>query len=148
IAETLSVKSQQVVSYMVQRARARIVFLATRPALDLDSISRVLSAAQLEVVRLVYETASFREAWRQRDPDAPTDRGHSWDRNQDGRVKRVFMFALSKVERRPELSEQAASLRHVLAHLGMLSRHEGKGTWPRRARHADEQPQCAEEAAA
>lgn len=131
IAEVLSVRSQQVVSYMVQRARSRIVYLATRPALDLTAVSRVLSPSQLEIVRLVYETASFREAWRQKHPDAPPERGHSWERTQDRRVKRAFMVALAKIERRPELAEQAAALRHVLANLGSLSHHTGKGAWKR-----------------
>lgn len=131
IAEVLDVRSQQVVSYAIRRARERILYLATRPPIDLAALARVLSPTQLEVVRLVYETASFREAWRQKKPDAPTDRGRSWERTQDRRIKRAFIFALAKIERRPDLAEQAKALRHVLAHLRALSHHAGKGSWRR-----------------
>lgn len=128
VAEVLAVRSRQVVSYMLRRARARILYLATRPPLDFDALDRVLSPSQVDVVRLVYETASFREVWRQRHRGASTDRGHSWERTQDRRVKRSFMMALAKVDRRPELAEQSSALRHLLAHLGMLSHHSGKGS--------------------
>lgn len=131
IAMILGVKSQQVVSYMVRRARARILYLATRPALDAEALQGALTPAQIDTVRLVWECASFRDAWRRRRPDAPSDRGHAWERTQDRRIKRAFMFALAKIERRAELAEQARALRHVLAHLGSLSHHTGKGSWAR-----------------
>lgn len=127
IADVLAVRSQQVVSYMVRRARARIVYLATRPALDLATISRVLSPSQFDVVQKVYETASFREAWRSTTETDATGHGHSWARTRDRRAKRTFMRALAKIDRHPELAAQSTALRHVLSHLGMLSRHEGKG---------------------
>lgn len=125
IADVLAVRSQQVVSYMVRRARARIVYLATRPALDLATVSRVLSPSQFDVVQKVYETASFREAWRS--STSEEGHGHSWARTRDRRAKRTFMRALAKIDRHPELAAQSTALRHVLSHLGMLSRHEGKG---------------------
>lgn len=125
IADVLAVRSQQVVSYMVRRARARIIYLATRPALDLATVSRVLSPSQFDVVRKVYETASFRESWRATTDE--TGHGHSWARTRDRRAKRTFMRALAKIDRHPELAAQSSALRHVLSHLGMLSRHEGKG---------------------
>ncbi len=140
IGRMLGGASQQVVSYMVKRARARIAYLATRPALDVDLLARHLSPSQLETVRLVYEHASFREAWRRQDPDPPANPTRSWKRTRDRRVKRTFMAALAKLEARssrPEFAAQSAALRHVLSHLGILSRHEGKGRYRRAAHRPD-----------
>lgn len=125
IASALSLRSQQLASYMVRRARERIMYLATRPVVDFVRISPVMSASKLAVVRAVYETASFREARRRLEPGDNGER----NRTRDQRVKRAFFRALSKVERRADLADQAAAMRHVIEHLGALSRHEGKGSW-------------------
>lgn len=134
LAEALDVRSKQVVSYMVCRARVRILYLATRPTVDFDALASVLSPALLEVVREVYETASFTEPARKR-WTCPEDRSgkqqHQWTRTHAKRVKRDFFRALAKIDRRPELAEQSAALRHVLGHLGILSHHTGKGSWSR-----------------
>ena len=132
IAETLGVRSQQVVSYMVRRARVRIVYLATRPAVDLKVLARALSPAQLAVVSDVYDTASFTEAARRRwvcPEDRTGKRRHEWMRTHANRVKRDFFRAVGKIERRAELVEQHAALLHLVENLGRLSRHNGKGSW-------------------
>lgn len=47
-------------------------------------------------------------------------------------MKREFFRSLANIERRPELADQAAALRHLVANLGRLSLHDGKGR-PRRS---------------
>ena len=132
IAEMLGVRSRQLVSYMIRRARVRVVYLATRPALDLRALARSLSPAQVAVVTDVYETASFAEAARRR-WTCPEDRHgkarHAWNRTHANRVKREFFRAVAKVERRPELVDQVSALRHLVENLGTLSHHAGKGSW-------------------
>lgn len=135
IAEVLGVASQQIVSYMVRRARARVLYLATRPVVDMKAIARAISPAKLAVVRDVYETASFTEAARKRwtcPEDRTATQRRSWTRLHANRVKRDFFRALEKVDRRPELADQSAALRHLVEHLGSLSRHDGKGAWKKR----------------
>ncbi|MDB4946221.1 MAG: hypothetical protein JWP97_5755 [Labilithrix sp.] len=132
IAETLGVKSKQLVSYMVRRARVRILYLASRPAIDVKVLARAISPAQLAVVADVYATASFTEAARRRwvcPADRIGKRRHDWTRAHAKRVKREFFRSVAKIERRPELSEQLAALLHLVAHLGSLSHHTGKGSW-------------------
>lgn len=132
IAEVLGVKSQQMVSYLVRRARHRVLYLATRPKIDMKVLSRVLSPAKLDVVRDVYETASFAEAARRRGT-CPSDRTAKqrrlWTKTHANRMKREFFRAVDKVARRPDLAEQSAALRHLVEHLGTLSHHAGKGSW-------------------
>ena len=139
IAEMLGLRSQQIVSYMVVRARERMRYLATRPAVDFESLARFLSPEKLEVIREVYETASFTEVGRKRWP-CPDDRTapqrRAWTRVRSNRVKRDFFRAMAKIERHPELADQASALRHLVEHLGSLSRHEGKGAHGRGGRRA------------
>jgi hypothetical protein len=135
IAETLGVASQQIVAYMVRRARERILYLATRPAIDVAVLARALPPAKLEIVRRVYETTSFAEVGRERWP-CPDDRTgpkrRAWVRVHATKVKREFFRALAKLEKRPDLASQVGALRHLVEHLGAISRHAGKGTWSRR----------------
>lgn len=129
VASYIGAGSQQAVSYVVRRARVRIRYLLTRPAIDERKLSKVLSEKQVDVVRAVFETASFAEVGRKRwaCPEGLTAKQrHSWSRTRSKRVKREFFFALSKVER-AGLIEQVAALRHLVEHLGSLSYHEGKG---------------------
>lgn len=137
IAGYIGAASQQVISYAVQRAQARILYLATRPAIDFERLAKFLSPERLETVRAVYTTTSFADVARERWP-CPEDRAavqrRAWMRVAARRVQREFCRALAKIERYPELADQAAALRHVLEHLGMLSHHTGKGLWSRRAR--------------
>jgi hypothetical protein len=135
IADVLDVRSQQVVSYLVRRARARIMYLATRPEVDMRALERVLSPTRLAVVRDVYETTSFSEVARRRWPcpeDKTPHQRHVWTRTRANKIKREFFRALARVDRSPELSAQAAALRHLVDHLGILSHHAGKGSWWRK----------------
>lgn len=132
IAEVLGVRSQQLVSYMVRRARARILYLATRPAIDPDVLARSVSPAQLAVIVDVFETASFAEAARKRwtcPVDLEGKAAHAWQRVRSNRIKREFFRALAKIERLAELAAQHAALVHLVENLGTLSHHAGKGSW-------------------
>jgi len=132
IAELLGVRSQQVVSYLVRRARTRLTYLATRPEVDLSALERVLSPSRLAVVRDVYETTSFSEVARRRWPcpeDKTPHQRHVWTRTRANKIKREFFRAIAKVEKVPELADQALALRHLAGHLGMLAHHAGKGSW-------------------
>ena len=135
IAETLGLASQQIVSYLVRRARVRVIYLARRPVVDLKVLGRALSPAKLDVVRAMYETASFAEAGRKRWP-CPDDRvgpeRRAWTRVHATKIKREFFRALAKLAKKPDLEEQVDALRHLVEHLGSLSRHEGKGAWKQR----------------
>lgn len=139
IAEYLGVRSQQLVSYMVCRARGRLRYLAARPEVDFAVLGRVLSPTKVAIVRAVFETASFTEVARRRWP-CPDERTRAerrvWERTRARWVKRDFFRALSKVEGRG-LDAQSAALRHLLEHLGSLSYHAGKGTWLRAPRRSD-----------
>lgn len=129
VASYIGASSQQAVSYVVRRARVRIRYLLTRPAIDNKKLARVLSESQLAVVRAVFETASFAEVARRRwvcTEDKTAKQRRAWNRTRARRVKREFFFALAKVER-AGMSDQASALRHLLEHLGSLSYHEGKG---------------------
>lgn len=134
IAETLGLASQQIVSYMVRRARERILYLSKRPAIDVALLARALPPAKLEIVRRVFETTSFTEVGKERWPcpdDRTGSRRRTWVRVHATKVKREWGRALAKLDRRPELAEQVKALRSVVEHLGALSRHDGKGSWRR-----------------
>lgn len=132
VASYIGAGSQQTVSYVVRRAKVRIRYLLTRPPIDEKRLLPVLGESLLEVVRAVFETASFAEPARRRWPSCGPDgqtakQRHSRNRTRANRIKRDFFRALARVERRPELADQVAALRHIVAHLGVLSYHEGKG---------------------
>lgn len=129
VAAYIGAGSQQLVSYVVRRARMRIRYLHTRPAIDARKLAKVLSEKQLAVVLAVFETTSFAAVARRRWPctdDKTAKQRRSWSRTRARRVKREFFLALAKVDR-AGLTEQVAALRHLVAHLGSLSYHEGKG---------------------
>lgn len=129
VAAYIGAGSQQLVSYVVKRARVRIRYLLTRPAIDDRKLAKVLSEKQLEVVRAVFETASFAEIARRRwvcPEDRNAKQRRAWKRARANRVKREFFLALAKVER-AGLTDQVAALRHLVGNLGALSYHEGKG---------------------
>lgn len=119
VARYIGAASQQAVSYTVRRAKARLKYLLTRPAIDPKALGRVLSPVQLEIVREVYATASFAAVARRRCTDGLT-------RRHAQRVRRAFLHSLARVER-AGLVEQVAALRHLLEHMGTLDYHGGKG---------------------
>lgn len=129
VASYIGANSQQSVAYVVKRAKERIRYLLTRPQIDEKKLARVLSEHQLDIVRSVYETASFGAVAKKRwpCPDGRTRKQrHSWNMTRANRIKRDFFRALAKVER-AGLVEQVESLRHLVANLGVLSYHDGKG---------------------
>lgn len=131
IAPYIGAASQQSVSYAVRRARARLKYLLTRPAIVEAELAEVLSTDQLETVRAVYETASFVAVARRRSPCPEERTGKArrvWNSTQANRVRREFFRALADVER-AGLAGQVAALRHLVANLGRLHLHEGKGSW-------------------
>jgi hypothetical protein len=130
VASYLGAGSQQAVQYTIRRAKVRVKYLLTRPAVDAKRLAAVLSEKQLGVVLAVFETASFTEVARRRwtcpAEGLTSKQRHSWIRTRSRRVKREFFFALAKVKR-AGLPEQVDALRHLVAHLGVLSYHNGKG---------------------
>lgn len=119
IARYIGAASQQATSYTIKRARARLRYVMTRPEIDPEALAQVLSGDELETVREVYATASFAAVARRRCPGATT-------RTLATRVRRTFGRAIAKVER-AGLEEQVAALRHLLANMGTLDYHAGKG---------------------
>lgn len=130
IAGYIGAGSQQAVAYTVKRAKERIRYLLTRPQIDARKLAGCLSDKQLDVVRAVFDTASFAEVARKRwpcpDDGRPAKRRHEWNRTRAQRVKRDFARAFAKVER-AGLADQVTALRHLVENLGALSYHEGKG---------------------
>jgi hypothetical protein len=126
IAGYIGAASQQAARYAVTRARVRLRYLLTRPAIDAEALAKVLTPAQLETVREVYAATSFAAVARRRWP-CPADRpARAWTQRHARRVGRAFHRALAKVER-AGLAEQVAALRHLVANLRCLDYHAGKG---------------------
>jgi hypothetical protein len=129
VASYIGAGSQQTVSYVVRRAKARLKYLLTRPPIDDRKLAKVLSEKQLAVVGEVYATASLAEVAKRRWPcpeGITSKERRAWVRSRSWRVKREFFFALGKVER-AGLVDQTAALRHLVEHFGALSYQEGKG---------------------
>jgi len=129
VASYIGASSQQAVSYLVKRAKVRIKYLLTRPAIDEQRLAKVLSEKQLGVVREMFAVVSFTEVARRRWPypeGRDPKKRHAWYHTRAAKIRREFFRALAKVER-AGLDEQANALRHLFENRRVLSYHEGKG---------------------